>query len=83
MALASPRLEQTVGFLVADARGRLVGRVECALFGSRPDEPDALAVKAGFLRQRRLVPADTIAQVDVLSGVVGLSVGRDDIRRFL
>lgn len=83
MALVSPRLEQTVGFLVADARGRLVGRVECALFGSRPDEPDALAVKAGFLRQRRLVPADTIAQVDVLSGVVGLSVGRDDIRRFL
>jgi len=83
VALVSPRLEQTVGFLVADARGRLVGRVECALFGSRPDEPDALAVKAGFLRQRRLVPADTIAQVDVLSGVVGLSVGRDDIRRFL
>ena len=83
MALVSPRLEQTVGFLVADARGRLVGRVECALFGSRPDEPDALAVKAGFLRQRRLVPADTIAQVDVLSGVVGLSVARDDIRRFL
>ena len=83
MALVSPRLEQTVGFLVADARGRLIGTVECALFGSRPDQPDALAVKSGFLRQRRLVPADTIAQVDVLSGVVGLSVGRDDIRRFL
>ena len=82
MALVSPRLEQTVGFLVADARGRMVGRVECALFGSRPDEPDALAVKSGFLRQRRLVPADAIAQVDELSGVVGLSVARDDIRRF-
>jgi hypothetical protein len=82
MALASPRLEQTVGFLVADARGRMVGRVECALFGSRPDEADALAVKSGFLRQRRLVPAKAIARVDELSGVVGLSVVRENIRRF-
>ena len=83
MAIAVPRLEQTRGFLVADAAGRMVGRVECALYGTSRDEPDALAVKAGFLRQRRLVPADAIARVDELSGVVGLSVARDDIRRFL
>jgi hypothetical protein len=83
MAIAAPRLEQTRGFLVADARGRMVGRVECPLYGTSRDEPDAIAVKAGFLRQRRLVPADAIAQVDERSGVVGLSIARDDIRRFL
>ena len=77
-------LRRTAGFLVADARGRVVGTVECPMYGTLPDVPDALAVKSGFLsRQRRLVPADTIAEVDPTSRVVGLRVAREAIRRFL
>jgi hypothetical protein len=77
-------LSGTTGFLVADNRGRLVGKVECPMYGTLPDVPDALAVKSGFLsRQRRLVPADTIAEVDPASRVVGLRVAREAIRRFL
>jgi hypothetical protein len=35
-------VQDTSGFLVADARGRTVGRVECSMYGTAPDEPDAL-----------------------------------------
>jgi len=51
-------LRGTRGFLVADVAGRLVGRVECPMYGTTPDEPDALSVRTGFFaRRRRLVPA--------------------------
>jgi hypothetical protein len=77
-------LRSTAGYLVADKRGRIVGRVECPMYGTAPDVPDALSVRAGFLsRRRRLVPADTIAQIDGQSGVIGLRVEREAIRRFL
>jgi hypothetical protein len=77
-------LTQTTGFLVADSGGRLVGTVECPMYGTFPDVPDALSVRAGrFSRQRRLVPADTIAEIDRNTGVVALRVARDAIRRFL
>jgi len=77
-------LTSTAGFLVADRNGRLVGRVECPMYGTKPDEPDALAVRSGFFsRRRRLVPADAIDQIDGLSGVIGLRVERDSIRKFL
>jgi hypothetical protein len=77
-------LTATTGFLVADNRGRVVGKVECPMYGTLPDVPDALSVQGGFLsRQRRLVPADTIAEVDPASRVVGLRVAREAIRRFL
>jgi hypothetical protein len=77
-------LVDTAGFLVADNRGRLVGKVECPMYGTLPDVPDALSVKSGFLsRQRKLVPADTIAEVDRRSEVVALRVARETIRRFL
>ena len=46
-------LASTSGFLVADVRGRLVGRVECPMYGTAPDVPDALAVRSGFLARRR------------------------------
>ena len=62
------------GFIVADLRGRIIGRVESPMYGSRPDEPDALAVRSGFLRGRRLVPATRSAQIDRARGVIGLSV---------
>src|SRR2546423_1227756 len=55
-------LVDTAGFLVADNRGRVVGKVECPMYGTVPDVPDALSVRGGFFsRHRRLVPADTIA----------------------
>jgi hypothetical protein len=77
-------LVDTAGFLVADNRGRLVGKVECPMYGTLPDVPDALSVRGGlFSRRRRLVPADTIADVDPTSQVVGLRVARETIRRFL
>ena len=77
-------LRDTAGFLVADARGRIVGRVECPMYGSSPERPDALSVRSGFLsRRRRLVPADSIELIDDGSKVIGLRVDREAIRTFL
>jgi hypothetical protein len=79
-----PDLRQTIGYLVADARGKIVGRVECAMYGTARDIPDALSVRFGFLsRRRRLVPAATIDEIDRSTGVVGLNVERESIRAFL
>ena len=77
-------LRRTAGYIVADRQGRLVGKVECPMYGTAPDVPDALSVKSGlFSRRRRLVPADTIDQIDGSSGVIELRVDRDAIRSFL
>jgi hypothetical protein len=77
-------LRGTRGYLVADARGRLVGRVECPMYGTKPDEPDALAVRTGFFaRRRRLVPADAIDQIDGQTRVIGLRIDREGLRSFL
>jgi hypothetical protein len=77
-------LRATTGFLVADNHGRVVGRVECPMYGAVANVPDALSVRAGrFSRHRRLVPANTIADIDAATGVVALRVARDAIRRFL
>jgi hypothetical protein len=84
MSVPASALLQTSGFLVADARGRVVGRVECAMYGTEPDIPDALSVRKGFFaRRRRLVPAAAIDQIDGTSGVIGLRVDRENIRSFL
>jgi hypothetical protein len=77
-------LTSTSGFLVADNRGRLVGRVECPMYGTEPDLPDALSVRKGFFaRRRRVVPASAIDQIDGTSGVIGLLVERESLRSFL
>lgn len=84
MSVPASALLQTPGYLVADARGRVVGRVECPMYGTQPDLPDALSVRRGFFGgRRRLVPADAIDQIDGSSGVVGLSVDRETLRSFL
>jgi len=84
MSATETDLRTTRGYLVADSRGRVVGRVECPMYGTAPDVPDALAVRTGFLsRRRRLVPADTIGDIDGTAKVIGLRVERDSIRRFL
>ena len=71
------------GFLVADVRGRVVGTVEAPMYGTAPDRPDAIAVRSGFMRGRRLVPADAIGEIDENSGVIALRVLRESIRKFL
>lgn len=77
-------LRRTSGYLVADVRGRVVGRVDSPMYGTKPDEPDAIAVRSGWLsRRRRLVPAEAIQQIDRASGVIGLRVERELLRSFL
>jgi len=77
-------LRRTAGYIVSDRQGRLVGKVECPMYGTAPDVPDALAVRSGFLaRRRRVVPADAIEDVDDAAGVIGLRVGRDSLKSFL
>ena len=84
MSAVAIDLRRTAGYIVADRQGRLVGKVECPMYGTAPDVPDALSVKSGlFSRRRRLVPADTIEQIDGTSGVIGLRVDRESIRSFL
>jgi hypothetical protein len=77
-------LRRTAGFLVADAKGRVVGTVECPMYGTSPEQPDALSVRSGFFsRRRRLVPADSIEQIDDGAKVIGLRVDREAIKTFL
>ncbi len=77
-------LTSTAGYVVADNAGRVVGRVECPMYGTQPNVPDALSVRPGrFSRHRHLVPADTIADIDSNGRVIELRVGRESIRRFL
>jgi hypothetical protein len=84
MAVAATDLRWLNGFLVADREGRIVGRVECPMYGKAPDVPDALAVRSGFLaRRRRVVPAEAIATIDDASGVIALGVERDSLKSFL
>ena len=84
MSVARPELLRTIGYLVADVKGRVVGTVEGPMYGSVPDIPDALSVRSGFLsRRRKLVPADAVSRIDSRSGVIGLSVDRDAILSFL
>lgn len=87
MSTLAVDLSSTRGFLVADVAGRPLGRVECPMYGSAPDRPDALAVRAartGLLgRRRRLVTADLIQAVDAAAGTIGLRVGGDQLRTFL
>jgi hypothetical protein len=80
--VAAVDLMSTTGYLVADARGRVVGRVEAPMYGTSPDVPDALAVRSGFLRRKRIVPAEAINAIDGRSGVIGLRLARESIRSF-
>jgi hypothetical protein len=69
MSVTRPELLRTIGFLVADARGKIVGTVEAPMYGTAPDVPDAISIRSGFLSRRRsLVPADAISEIDSRSG---------------
>jgi len=79
MSALAVDLRRTAGFLVADAQGRLVGRVECPMYGTSPETPDALSVKSGWLGRRRLVAVESIEQVDDGAKVIGLRVDREAV----
>ena len=73
-------LAATDGYLVADARGRIVGRVEQASVA--PDVQPRLTVRGRLpWRRRRIVLASDIADVDPTSEVIALRVERDDLRQ--
>jgi hypothetical protein len=78
------QIRHTEGFLVADARGQPVGHVECPMYGTAPDVPDALAVRSGHLIHRHfMVPAAAIDAIDDRSHVIGLRLQRNKLQRFL
>jgi hypothetical protein len=82
--VAGRDLNRTAGFLVADARGRVVGKVEGSMYGSSAETPDALSVRFSLLRWRRLlVPTAAIAAIDDRTRVIGLRIDRNEIRAFL
>ena len=77
-------LGETTGYEVADCSGHIVGRVECAMYGTSPTVPDALAVRSGFLsRKRLLVAGDWVEHIDGATRVVELRIARDAIPSFL
>ncbi len=54
------------------------------MYGTSPETPDALSVRSGFLaRRRRIVPADSIEQIDNGTRVIGLRIERGSIKTFL
>jgi hypothetical protein len=78
------RLNATTGFLVADARGRVVGQVDGTMDGASPEIPDAPSVRSSHLRwRRRLVPADAIEAFDERASVIGRRVERAAIKAYL
>jgi hypothetical protein len=73
-------LAATDGYLVADARGRIVGRVERTSVPA--DSPPRLMIRGRLpWRRRSIVLAGDIEDVDVLAEVVALRVERDALRR--
>ena len=43
-------LRYTAGYLVADARGRIVGKVECPMYGTSAEEPTRSLSARAFSR---------------------------------
>jgi len=77
-------LDETTGFLVADARGRILGKVEGPIYGASSEIPDALSVRLSLLRRHHcLVPADAIEVIDDRTRVIGLRIDGSAVRTFL
>jgi sporulation protein YlmC with PRC-barrel domain len=74
-------LRATAGYLVADSRGRIVGRVEQATASGENGAVGRLTVRGGLpMRRRRIVFTTEIDEVDTASEVVALSVERAMLR---
>lgn len=82
-AAVDPNVLRTArGYIVADARGRVVGRVEEAVVGAETNGAARLTVRGGFPRRRRhVVPLSAIEEIDTTSGVISLHVEREALRR--
>jgi len=77
-------LDDTVGYLVADRSGRVIGRVETVMYGASQHTPDAVAVRFSIFRWRRLlVGAEHVAAIDSRTKVIGLRIDRDNLQAFL
>jgi uncharacterized protein YrrD len=77
-------LDDTAGFLVADARGRILGKVEGPIYGASSELPVALSVRSSLLHRRHcLVPAHAIEAVDDRTRVIGLRIDRSAVMAFL
>jgi sporulation protein YlmC with PRC-barrel domain len=75
-------LAATTGYLVADARGRIVGKVEEATIPSGNGALPRLTVRGSLpWRKRRVVLASEIEGVDTTSRVIALNVHRNALRR--
>jgi hypothetical protein len=73
-------LAATKGYLVADARGRIVGRVEEA--DVRAEASPRLTVRGRLpWRRLRIVTISDIDDVDSANEVIALSVERELLRR--
>jgi hypothetical protein len=73
-------LAATDGYLVADARGRIVGRVERTSIPA--DAPARLMIRGPLpWRRRSIVLAGDIEDVDTHAEVVALRVERAELRR--
>jgi len=71
-------LRSTEGYLVADARGRLLGRVERAAVADGDHSSARLWVRGRLpLRRRRIVPASAVDEIDDTARVVVLSIERN------
>jgi hypothetical protein len=54
------------------------------MYGTAPDEPDALAVRSGVLIRRHfIVPTTAVEAIDDRSQVIGLRLHRDEHQRFI
>jgi len=61
------------GYRVDSPRGR-VGIVEDVLYGAKPNEPSALAVRGGLLGNRvKLVPVESVAVISPRRKLIALS----------
>ena len=80
MSSAALDLTATTGYLVADSRGRVVGRVEAPMYGTSPDVPDAPRRPLRLPAPPPARPGDAISAIDGRSGVIGLQLVRESIR---
>jgi hypothetical protein len=78
-------IRDTTGYLVADAGGRKVGRVECPLYGRTETLPDSLAVCSSgrLFRRHYIVRRESIRAIDRHSRSIRLGLDQRELQRFL
>ncbi len=67
-------LASAEGYLVLDEEGRPCGRLDHIRYERHADHPDEIVVRRGLLRQRRTLPFEAVAAVDVKNETVLLRI---------